>query len=195
MKVRQLGVGGFDDNFSYLGVTGNGDAFIVDPTGNADIIRRAVAEAGDIRPGGILLTHRHRDHYTALDEVLEFFPAPVFEHANLTDRQVLPFGAGALQVLFTPGHTADSVCYRATDGSALFTGDTLFVGYIGFCKPEPMYRSLYEVLGALDGAHVIYPGHDYGEAPTDTLAHQRLVNPWLRCVSYSEFVEELKNLT
>lgn len=195
MRIEQLAVGGFDDNFSYLGVAGNGDAFIVDPAGDADIIRRAVAEAGNIRPGGILLTHRHRDHCSALDEVRAFFPAPVFEYANLVDRQFLPFGEGVLQVLFTPGHTADSVCYRTADSSAIFTGDTLFVGYIGFCKPEPMYRSLYEVLGALDGSHVIYPGHDYGETPTDTLAHQRLVNPWLRCGSYHKFVEELKKLT
>ncbi len=195
MITRQLAVGGFDDNFSYLGVCDNGDAFIVDPAGDPAVIRRATEQAGNIRPAGILLTHRHRDHYSALNGVLEFFRAPLFEHANLADGQFLPFGENALQVLFTPGHTPDSVCYRAADNSALFTGDTLFVDYIGFCKPEPMYRSLYEVLGKLDGSLVIYPGHNYGSTPTDTLEHQRRVNPWLRCKSYAEFVAELKNLS
>lgn len=195
LEIKQLAVGGFDDNFSYLGVAENGDAFIVDPAGDAEVIRQAAAHVPGLRPRYILLTHRHRDHYSALREVLKFFPAPVLEHANLADGQLLPVGDQQLQVIFTPGHTADSVCYRLTDDTALFTGDTLFVGYIGFCEPASMYRSLYEILGRLAGSNVIYSGHNYGSAPTDTLEHQRHVNPWLRCQSYPEFLKELKNLT
>ncbi len=195
MKIEQLAVGGLDSNFSYLGVAGNGEAFIVDPTGDAEVIRRAVARTPGIRPRYILLTHRHRDHFSALNEVREFFPAPVLDHAHLQDGQLLPVGDLNLEVIFTPGHTPDSVCYHLTDDSALFTGDTIFVDYIGFCEPKTMYRSLYEVLGRLDGRNIIYSGHNYGSTPTDTLEHQRRVNPWLRCRSYPEFLAELKNLT
>ena len=45
-QVRQLAVGGFDHNFSYLVTAENGDAALVDPTGDAEIIRRAMARLG-----------------------------------------------------------------------------------------------------------------------------------------------------
>jgi len=61
-EVRQLAVGGYDRNFSYLVTADNGDAALVDPTGDCEVIRRAVAEAGAITPRYILLTHGHQDH-------------------------------------------------------------------------------------------------------------------------------------
>ena len=63
--VRQLAVGGFDHNFSYLITAENGDAALVDPTGDADVIRHAVESAGPIVPRYILLTHGHLDHRTS----------------------------------------------------------------------------------------------------------------------------------
>ena len=149
-QVRQLAVGGFDHNFSYLVTAENGDAALVDPTGDAEIIRRAVEAAGAIVPRYILLTHGHLDHHQALGEAEGFFPAPVVAHPtnpmagkfHLRDRQILPFGTAGIEALFTPGHSRDSVCYRLTDNSAIFTGDVLFVGCIGFCRSRDMYRSL-----------------------------------------------------
>ena len=41
-RVEQLRVGGYDHNFSYLIVAENGDAALVDPTGDCGVIRRAV---------------------------------------------------------------------------------------------------------------------------------------------------------
>ena len=46
VTVHQLAVGGFDHNFSYLAVAANGDALLVDPTGDAEVICRAVEAAG-----------------------------------------------------------------------------------------------------------------------------------------------------
>ncbi len=194
VKIYQLTVGGFDDNFSYLGVAANGDAFIVDPCGDAAVIREAVKQAGNTTPRYILLTHRHRDHISALDDVRKFFPAPVMEFANLTDGQLLPLGDIAIEAIFTPGHTTDSVCYRLTDDSAIFTGDTLFIGCVGFCKPVPMYHSLYVKLAKVAGGNIVYSGHNYGEVPFDTLEHQRQVNPYLYATSYEVFLEELDHL-
>ena len=45
-SVHPLAVGGFDHNFSYLAVAANGDALLVDPTGDAEVICRAVEAAG-----------------------------------------------------------------------------------------------------------------------------------------------------
>lgn len=194
VKVHQLAVGGFDNNFSYLGVAPNGDSFIVDPCGDAAVIHEAVHEAVKINPRYILLTHRHGDHISALEDIHKFFPAPIMEFANLTDGQLLPLGNIAFEAIFTPGHTRDSVCYRLTDDSAIFTGDTIFIDYIGFCEPVSMYNSLYAKLAKVAGSNIVYSGHNYGSVPFDTLEHQRQVNPYLRATSYEVFLEELDHL-
>ena len=201
-QVRQLAVGGFDHNFSYLVTAENGDAALVDPTGDAEIIRRAVEAAGAIVPRYILLTHGHLDHHQALGEAEGFFPAPVVAHPtnpmagkfHLRDRQVLPFGDAGIEALFTPGHSRDSVCYRLTDNSALFTGDVLFVGCIGFCRSRDMYRSLTRKILPLDDRLVVYSGHDYGPVPVRTLGEEKRENPFLNCPDLETFQSLLQHL-
>jgi glyoxylase-like metal-dependent hydrolase (beta-lactamase superfamily II) len=43
-------------------------------------------------------------------------------------------------------------------------------------------------LSALPDDTVIYPGHDYGRAPTATMGEERRTNPYLLCRSEDEFV-------
>ena len=96
----------------------------------------------------------------------------------------LPLGGQAIEVLHTPGHTPGSACYRW--GGALFTGDTLFVDYCGFAADEKaLYHSLQAVLRALPDELVIYPGHDYGATPTETLGREKLKNPYLQAQDYA----------
>ena len=85
-----------------------------------------------------------------------------------------------LQVIATPGHTPDSVCYYFEKDAVLFTGDTLFAGTIGRTDlPGGNYddeiRSIMEKLIFLPGETVIYPGH----GPTSTIARERMSNPFL----------------
>ncbi len=201
-QVRQLAVGGFDHNFSYLVTASNGDAALVDPTGDAEVIRKAVAEAGAVTPRYILLTHGHLDHTQALGEVSVFFDAPVIAHPihplagklRLTERTLLPFGDGGIQPVFTPGHSRDSVCYRLSDDSALFSGDVLFVGCVGFCRSKEMFQSLTKKILPLADSLVVYSGHDYGEVPFRTLGEEKKHNPFLRCSTLEEFKELLRQL-
>ncbi len=143
-RVEQLPVGGYDHNFSYLIVAENGDAALVDPTGDCNVIRHAVEAAGTITPRYILLTHGHQDHSECLGEVRSFFPAPVASHPThplageikLYNGRKLPFGEGWIEAIATPGHSRDSISFRLSDDSALFTGDTLFIGCVGFCRSK-----------------------------------------------------------
>ena len=156
-RVFQIPVGGFDHNFSYLLLCGQ-EALIVDPCGDtADIRRIFQSIPGTLRPRYILLTHSHHDHVSGIRSVKQFFPAPVCiadssdfpcDHP-LHPGERLPLGDGFVEVIATPGHTKDSVCYRSSDNSSLFTGDTLFIGECGFC------RSL-----ALSGDFTTDPAHD-----------------------------------
>ena len=199
-KVFQIPVGGFDSNFSYLALCGN-DALIVDPCGDTSKIRRCLDSLPGPAARYILLTHSHRDHVSGVEEVKRFFPAPVCGSENsafpcdrlLRDADRLPIGGGFVEVIATPGHTPDSLCFRTSCDSALFTGDTLFIGECGFCRPEPMYRSMLR-LRSLPDSLTVYSGHDYGALPADSLGHQKAVNPYLNAPDLETFRERLRNL-
>lgn len=200
--VRQLAVGGYDHNFSYLITADDGDAALVDPTGDCEVIRRAIAAAGKITPRYILLTHGHQDHCECLGEARGYFPAEVVGHAtnpvsgkrSVFNGVKLPFGGGWIEVLGTPGHTRDSLCYRLSDDSALFTGDTLFVGCIGFCRSKDMYDSLTARILPLPDSITVYSGHDYGTVPFRTLGEEKKDNPYLNCPTLEAFRQQLRNL-
>lgn len=201
-QIRQLAVGGYDRNFSYLVTADNGDAALVDPTGDCEVIRRAVEEAGGINPRYILLTHGHQDHCECLGEALGYFPAEVVSHPNhpfsgkmtAGHGKTLPFGDGWFEAIATPGHTRDSVCYRLSDDSALFTGDTLFVGCIGYCRSKEMFDSLTKRVLPLPDSIVLYSGHDYGAVPFRTLGEEKKDNPYLNCPTLEAFREQLRKL-
>lgn len=78
---------------------------------------------------------------------------------------LLPLGGCTLEMIPSPGHTPDSVCYLLRDGERkhLFTGDTLFYpGQINYFAPPlscpEHYHSTIAALHALqpDG---LFPGH------------------------------------
>ncbi len=201
--VKQLKAGGFDDNFSYLlHHAGSGDAVLVDPCGDIRVIEAAINACGAVKPEYILLTHGHHDHTSAVSAVREFFNAPVLAHPvctfpherTLHDREKLPFGNLDIEVLFSPGHSADSVCYHLTDDSAVFTGDTLFIDCCGYCKPEKMFKTMREVLYPLNDSNIVYSGHDYGHVPFATLGEEKQTNPYLYIKELNEFIEAVKRL-
>ena len=201
-QVQQLNVGGYDHNFSYLVVADNGDAALVDPTGDCEKIRRAVEAAGPLTPRYILLTHGHQDHSECLGEVCSFCPAGLASHPNhplagrikLHDGMRLPFGGGWIEAIAMPGHTRDSIAFRLSDDSALFTGDTLFVDCIGFCRSKDMFDTITKKLLPLPDGLVVYSGHDYGSVPFRTLGEEKKFNPYLNCPTLEAFRQQLRHL-
>ena len=82
----------------------------------------------------ILITHRHADHAPAAIPLRSATGASIVApHGVLDDDvvdqrvsggEVLTIGGEPLEVIATPGHTNEHVCYLTTDGE-LFTGDTV----------------------------------------------------------------------
>lgn len=175
--VRQVAVGGVDHNFSYVVVSGE-RAVVIDPAGDAEKIFAALA---GLAVEAVLLTHLHRDHRDAADR----FDVPVHSYRDLRGASCFEFGGGVIEVLHTPGHTPDSLCFLA--GNALFTGDTLFVDYVGFGDAKTLYASL-ATLRALPGDTIIYPGHDYGREPFSTIAVEKVRNAYFREQPFESFV-------
>lgn len=201
MQLRQIAVGGFDHNFSYL-VYDGASGMAVDPAGPPELLHDAIADAGIKTLDRILLTHGHSDHRDALAAVKTEFPgAEVCGHPgnpaadrHLSDGECLRCGDCLVETLFTPGHSRDSVSYLV-NGEALLTGDTLFIDYVGFAaRPDSLYASLKRI-AKLSGQIVIYPGHDYGSVPFRTLAEEKRLNPYLACRDLTEFKTKLKDMT
>jgi glyoxylase-like metal-dependent hydrolase (beta-lactamase superfamily II) len=98
------------------------------------------------------------------------------------DGMRLPLGRHEAKVLHTPGHTPGAICLYFP--GHLFTGDTLFVDAAGRTdlpggSLQDLLQSLEEKIIILPDATRIWPGHDYGESPTSTLAREKATNPYL----------------
>ena len=141
----------------------------------------------------ILETHAHADHLTAAAFLRARSSAPVAIGAGirsvqahfadifaltsnspeladafeqlLVDGEVIEAGALRIEVLATPGHTADSISYRI-DGN-VFVGDTLFAPDLGTARcdfpggsVEQLYASIQR-LYALPAETVLWLCHDY----------------------------------
>jgi glyoxylase-like metal-dependent hydrolase (beta-lactamase superfamily II) len=103
---------------------------------------------------------------------------------TVTDGEIISAGQEvALKVIHTPGHTPGCICLY-TPGH-VFTGDTLFVGGVGRTdlpggSSRVMLKSIQERILTLPGETVVWPGHDYGESTSSTVAHEREHNGFLR---------------
>ncbi len=111
-----------------------GPAVVVDPGPKDAAHLQALAAAGPVEL--IVITHHHRDHTEGAATLHALTGAPVRapSAADCHGGEVLTGGeriiaAGlAIEVLATPGHTADSVCFVLPDDGAhgsVLTGDTV----------------------------------------------------------------------
>ena len=152
-QVQQLGPGGFDGNFTYLVTAPDNTAFLVDPCIHPELIKKAISAHEGIKPV-----------YPA--KICVSDKSSLKGDLTVQDGTVLPFYGGGITAVETPGHTEDSICWKLPDDSGIFTGDTLFVDYIGYCNAYKMFHSL-ERLRQLPDDMLIYSGHDYGHVPVD----------------------------
>ena len=94
------------------------------------------------------------------------------------DGAVLDFGALAVTVDHTPGHTRGSVVFRVENHA--FTGDTLFKQSVGRTdlpggSGNALLNSIVDKLLVLDDDTLVLPGH--GES--STIGLERRTNPFL----------------
>ncbi len=122
----------------------------------------------------ILITHGHRDHVDALDEVRRETNAPVYMHpadaegAGVRDYEPLEDGrdleiAGAtIRVLHTPGHSPGSVTFVI--GHDQVVGDLILPGSVGRtdisgASWEEIEVSIRKVIPFWDGSTRLFTGH------------------------------------
>ena len=167
---------------------------------------QVLAGQAGVRIRYLIDTHTHADHFSATKELARQLNVPVIMHRaspapfvdmRLADGEMVVLGKLRLQVLHTPGHTADSMCLQV--GDRVFTGDTLLIVGTGRTdlpsgNPESLHDSLFNKLLKLDPALKVYPAHDYKGRSHSTLGDELASNPRLQKRERADFVEMMRTL-
>ncbi len=175
--IEKLAVGELNNNAYLLRCRKTGAQLLIDAAAEPDRLLNLVGDAGLV---GIVTTHQHWDHWTALAELTAATEAPTFAHAQdaggidvptdhlLAEGDRVTVGAAELGVIHLVGHTPGSVAlvYDDPDGAPhVFTGDCLFPGGPGNTHEDPSaFASLMDGLEAkvfdvLPDETWVYPGH------------------------------------
>jgi hydroxyacylglutathione hydrolase len=165
MKIIQVNVNGFDNNFSYIIMSNNNDSLLIDPTGDKKILDDAIKK-NNVVIKMILITHSHPDHTELLDYFLKKNVC-VKKFCDLKKNPIFFMNEIKIKTIFTPGHTKDSVCFLIKNN--IFTGDTLFVKGLGttsFGGNRLDQKKSIELLQGLDKKIIVWPGHDYNGSKT-----------------------------
>lgn len=131
----------------------------------------------------ILITHAHPDHICGLNRLKQTYPgAKVVEKSGISVQEAdtrCQIAGMTIEVIVTPGHKEDCLCFHLPDEKVLFSGDTLFYGSVGRTDlPGGDYMTLMQSLNELmrlPADTKVYPGH--GE-PT-TIGHEQRYNPFI----------------
>jgi sulfur dioxygenase len=192
---------------AYLGVSeSTGKAVLIDPLREKIERYLGVLAYRGWKLDLIIDTHTHVDHRSGAFELSELTGAPVAMHRlapaphvkiHVEDGQVLRAGDLELRVLFTPGHSPDSISLLAND--RVFTGDTLMIHGTGRTDivggdPGQSFDSITRKLFALPDATLVFPAHDYRGHTSSTIGEEKRSNPRVTNKSRDQYVELMNNL-
>lgn len=154
----------------------------------------------------VIETHTHADHFSAARLLRQRFGAPIVMHRycgasdaelRVDDGHQLMLGQLRLKILYTPGHTRDSMCIQLAD--RVLTGDTLLIGGTGRTDlptgdPGALYDSLFNKLLLLPDDTKIFPAHVYQDKAHSTIGEERETNRRLQFRERDEFVAMMQSL-
>lgn len=176
ITITKVVVGPMETNSYVLTCRRTGQQLMIDAGAEPDRLLEHVAADTLV---AVLTTHADWDHYEALAEVTSSTGAVALVHTDdaaampvackaVRGGDRVPFGATAVEVIHTGGHTSGSIvlAYRDQDDSLhLLTGDALFPGGVGTTRGDhadfvtlidAVQRELFD---AMPDDTWVYPGH------------------------------------
>ena len=223
MTIEQIYTGCLAQGAYYI--QSGAEAAIIDPLREVETyIKKAQASGAKIKY--VFETHFHADFVSGHIDLARKTGATIvygpnaetgFDACIAQDNEEFKVGEITIRVLHTPGHTLESVCYLLIDEqgkeTALFSGDTLFIGDVG--RPDlaqkagittqedlagMLFDSLRNRIMPLSNDVIVYPAHGAGSAcgknmskeTTDILGNQKKFNYALRDnMTKEEFITEV----
>jgi glyoxylase-like metal-dependent hydrolase (beta-lactamase superfamily II) len=162
MNIKIVKVGSLETNCYIL--TKENNCLIIDPGADYEKIKNHLK---NYNVSAILITHNHFDHIGALNEIKNNYNVPVYDKNNLEEKNY-KIDNFDFDVIYTKGHTEDSITFYFKNDKVMFTGDFLFRNTIGRTDlPTGDYNEMMSSLGKIkkyDSSIIIYPGH--GEEST-----------------------------
>ncbi len=220
MKVEQIYTGCLAQGAYYI--SSNGEAAIIDPLRETQPYLERL-EKDNVKLKYIFETHFHADFVSGHVDLSKKTGATIvygptatagFDMLVAEDNQIFDIGDTKIKLLHTPGHTLESSSFLLIDENgketALFSGDTLFLGDVG--RPDLaqkaanltqeelaglLYDSLYKKIMPLNDDIIVYPAHGAGSAcgknmmkeTVDTLGNQKKMNYALNQPDKASFVK------
>ena len=167
MNIKKISVGRLQANCYIL--EKNGKALIIDPGDEFEKIDENIS----CNVVGVLVTHNHFDHVSALKEVIKKYN-PILYYRNINDEvhydklidikeEKYIIGDFNFEVIYFPGHRNDLCAFYFKDDNIMFDGDFIFEGAIGRVdlphgSNEDMVNSLARAF-TYDDNITLYPGH------------------------------------
>lgn len=207
LKAAIVPVTPFEQNCTLLWDGASKCGAVVDPGGDVDRIKAAIAEVG-MTVETILLTHGHIDHAGGADELRAALGVEVigphvadkflldnlekqaraygFEARNvapdkwLAEGEKVSVGGHGFEILHCPGHSPGSVVFVNKAQKFALVGDVLFRGSIG--RTDFPYGDHKALIAAIQ-TKLLPLGDDFaficGHGPTSTIGAERRSNPFI----------------
>ena len=210
-------------HYSYA-IVSDGKMAVIDPERNPEQYY-AFAKTNNAEITAVIETHPHADFVSSHLQIHKETGATIYSskkigadypHKSFDEGDSIQLGTITLKAINTPGHSPDSITIVATEGkeTALFTGDTLFIGDVG--RPdlrekagnmkakreelaEMMYHTITNKFKDLPDDALVYPAHGAGslcgksmsDAASSTLGNERMGNWAFKEQSKEEFMDTI----
>ncbi|MCP3820951.1 MBL fold metallo-hydrolase [Streptomyces sp. A3M-1-3] len=177
LMISKVAVGPMDNNAYLLRCRATGEQLLVDAANDTETLLHLI---GDDGIASVVTTHRHGDHWQALEAVVAATGArtfagrydaeglPVATDVPVEDGDTIQVGRVSLTARHLVGHTPGSIALVYDDPHGhphLFTGDCLFPGGVGNTHKDPKaFASLIDdverkLFDRLPDETWVYPGH------------------------------------
>ena len=133
-----------------------------------EIIKQTHTGLGKPKVNQVILTHTHYDHASMLPQIRQRFRPTVFAYSHfldgvdkyVNDMDTIKMGDEICEIIYSPGHSHDSICVYCETNGILFSGDTPILIHTKDGTYENGFIDALEKI-ANKNIEIIYPGHGH----------------------------------